>query len=41
MFSDAWEGQGGEIGEEVIYDPELPSYDTEAEIVTGNVPMPP
>ena len=34
---DAWEGLGGTIGEEVIYDPELPSYDSEAEqIRPGN-----
>lgn len=35
-FSDAWEALGGEIGEEVIYDPEQPSYDSEAgQIVSG------
>ena len=36
-FSDAWEEAGGEIGEEVIYDIDLPNYDTEADqIVSGN-----
>jgi ABC-type branched-subunit amino acid transport system substrate-binding protein len=36
-FRDAWEEAGGEIGEEVIYDIDLPNYDTEAEqIVSGN-----
>ena len=36
-FRDAWEEAGGEVGEEVIYDIDLPSYDTEAEqIVSGN-----
>ncbi len=35
-FSDAWEALGGTIGEEVIYDPEQPSYDSEAaQIVSG------
>ena len=38
VFRDAWEGQGGEIGEEVLYDPKLPSYDTEADQITGNNP---
>jgi ABC-type branched-subunit amino acid transport system substrate-binding protein len=36
-FAAAWEAAGGEVGEEVIYDIKLPSYDTEAEqIVSGN-----
>ena len=36
-FSDAWEELGGTIGEEVIYDPEQPSYNSEAQqITTGN-----
>ena len=36
-FSAAWEGLGGTIGEEVVYDPELPNYDSEAEqIVSGD-----
>ena len=36
-FGAAWEEKGGTIGEEVIYDPEQPSYDSEAEqIASGN-----
>jgi ABC-type branched-subunit amino acid transport system substrate-binding protein len=36
-FSEAWEAKGGQIGEEVLYDPEQPSYDSEAQqIVSGN-----
>ena len=36
-FSEAWEAKGGKIGEPVIYDPEQPSYNSEAEqIVSGN-----
>jgi ABC-type branched-subunit amino acid transport system substrate-binding protein len=36
-FSDAWEAKGGKIGQSVLYDPEQPSYDSEArEIVSGN-----
>jgi ABC-type branched-subunit amino acid transport system substrate-binding protein len=36
-FSKAWEESGGSIGEEVVYDIDLPNYDTEAEqIVSGN-----
>jgi branched-chain amino acid transport system substrate-binding protein len=36
-FGAAWEEKGGSIGEEVIYDPEQPSYDSEAQqIVSGN-----
>lgn len=36
-FSAAWEEAGGTIGEEVIYDPKLPNYDTEAsQIVSGD-----
>ena len=30
-FRDAWEGLGGTIGEEVIYDPEAATYDSEAD----------
>jgi ABC-type branched-subunit amino acid transport system substrate-binding protein len=37
-FSAAWEALGGEIGEEVVYDPELPSYDSEAERITSGSP---
>jgi branched-chain amino acid transport system substrate-binding protein len=36
-FRDGWEGLGGQIGEEVIYDPEQPSYNSEAaQITSGN-----
>ena len=36
-FREQWEERGGEIGEEVIYDPGLQSYDSEAEqIVAGD-----
>src|SRR5829696_4484381 len=36
-FKDGWEGLGGQIGQEVIYDPEQPSYNSEAnQIVSGN-----
>jgi ABC-type branched-subunit amino acid transport system substrate-binding protein len=36
-LSDAWEKAGGTIGEQVLYDPEQPSYNSEAEqIVSGN-----
>jgi branched-chain amino acid transport system substrate-binding protein len=36
-FRAAWEEAGGQVGEEVIYDIDLPNYDTEAEqIVSGN-----
>ncbi len=36
-FGAAWEELGGTIGEEVIYDTKLPSYDTEAgQITSGN-----
>ena len=37
-FSEAWEGLGGSIGEEVIYDIDLPSYDTEADQITSGNP---
>jgi ABC-type branched-subunit amino acid transport system substrate-binding protein len=37
-FSDAWEGLGGTIGEEVIYDPEQPAYDSEAQQITSGNP---
>jgi len=37
-FSAAWEGLGGSIGEEVIYDIDIPSYDTEAEQITSGSP---
>jgi ABC-type branched-subunit amino acid transport system substrate-binding protein len=36
-FSTGWEDLGGTIGQEVIYDPEQPSYNSEAQqIVSGN-----
>jgi ABC-type branched-subunit amino acid transport system substrate-binding protein len=36
-FGAAWEELGGTVGEEVIYDPEQPSYDSEAgQITSGN-----
>jgi ABC-type branched-subunit amino acid transport system substrate-binding protein len=37
-FSDAWEGLGGTIGEEVIYEPEQPSYNSEAQQITAGNP---
>ena len=37
QFASVWEERGGEIGESVVYDPEQPSYNTEAEqIVAGD-----
>jgi ABC-type branched-subunit amino acid transport system substrate-binding protein len=36
-FTKAWEPKGGKIGKKVIYDPEQPSYNSEArQIVSGN-----
>jgi branched-chain amino acid transport system substrate-binding protein len=37
-FSAAWEELGGSIGEEVIYDIDLPNYDTEADQITSGSP---
>ena len=37
-FGAAWEDKGGTIGEEVIYDPEQPSYDSEADQITSGNP---
>jgi ABC-type branched-subunit amino acid transport system substrate-binding protein len=37
-FGDAWKEKGGEIGEQVIYDPEQPSYNSEAERIAGGNP---
>jgi ABC-type branched-subunit amino acid transport system substrate-binding protein len=37
-FSDAWEAQGGSIGQEVIYDPEAATYDSEASKITSGSP---
>ena len=36
-FTDAWEAQGGSVGQTVIYDPEAATYDSEAsKIVSGS-----
>jgi branched-chain amino acid transport system substrate-binding protein len=37
-FSAAWEAAGGQVGEEVVYDVKLPTYDTEAEQLVGGNP---
>lgn len=37
-FSRAWEEKGGEIGERVIYEPEQPSYNSEARQITSGDP---
>jgi branched-chain amino acid transport system substrate-binding protein len=37
-FKDAWEAQGGKIGEEVVYDPEAATYDSEADKITSGNP---
>jgi ABC-type branched-subunit amino acid transport system substrate-binding protein len=37
-FSDAWESQGGTVGEVVVYDPEATSYDSEAAKITSGNP---
>lgn len=37
-FSTAWEALGGAIGQEVIYDPEQPSYNSEAQQITSGNP---
>ncbi len=37
-FSTAWEEAGGSIGEEVVYDVDLPNYDTEASQITSGNP---
>jgi branched-chain amino acid transport system substrate-binding protein len=37
-FGDAWEGLGGTVGQEVIYDPEQPSYNSEAQQITSGNP---
>ncbi|MDX6582199.1 MAG: hypothetical protein QOI10_1383 [Solirubrobacterales bacterium] len=37
-FSDAWEGLGGTVGEQVIYDPEAATYDSEAQKITSGSP---
>ena len=37
-FASAWEEKGGQIGERVIYDPEQPSYNSEARQIAGGNP---
>ena len=37
-FGDAWKDLGGTVGQQVIYDPEQPSYDSEAEQITSGNP---
>jgi ABC-type branched-subunit amino acid transport system substrate-binding protein len=37
-FSAAWEDLGGTVGQKVIYDPEQPSYDSEAQQITSGNP---
>ena len=37
-FGDAWEALGGTIGESVLYDPEQPSYNSEAQQITSGNP---
>jgi branched-chain amino acid transport system substrate-binding protein len=37
-FSEAWEALGGTVGETGIYDPEQPSYNSEAEQITSGNP---
>jgi ABC-type branched-subunit amino acid transport system substrate-binding protein len=37
-FSDAWKNMGGTVGQQVIYDPEQPSYDSEAQQITSGNP---
>jgi ABC-type branched-subunit amino acid transport system substrate-binding protein len=37
-FGKAWEEKGGQIGERVIYDPEQPSYNSEARQIAGGNP---
>jgi branched-chain amino acid transport system substrate-binding protein len=37
-FGDAWKALGGSVGQQVIYDPEQPSYDSEAQQITSGNP---
>jgi branched-chain amino acid transport system substrate-binding protein len=37
-FSKAWQEKGGQIGERVVYDPEQPSYNSEARQIAGGNP---
>jgi ABC-type branched-subunit amino acid transport system substrate-binding protein len=38
QFAEAWEGRGGKVGERVQYDPEQPSYNSEADRLTSGNP---
>jgi ABC-type branched-subunit amino acid transport system substrate-binding protein len=37
-FGDAWKEKGGEVSEQVIYDPKQPSYNSEADRIAGGNP---
>jgi ABC-type branched-subunit amino acid transport system substrate-binding protein len=37
-FSKAWQEKGGQVGERVLYDPEQPSYNSEARQIAGGDP---
>ena len=37
-FTEAWEAKGGTIGESVLYDPDIPSYNSEAQQITSGNP---
>jgi ABC-type branched-subunit amino acid transport system substrate-binding protein len=37
-FEEAWTEKGGQIGEKVVYDPDQPSYDSEARQITSGDP---
>jgi ABC-type branched-subunit amino acid transport system substrate-binding protein len=37
-FGDAWKDLGGSVGQEIAYDPEQPSYDSEADQITSGNP---
>ena len=37
-FSSAWQEKGGQVGERVLYDPEQPSYNSEARQIAGGNP---
>ena len=37
-FTKAWEARGGTIGESVLYDPDIPSYNSEAQQITSGNP---
>ena len=38
FFVEAWEAKGGTIGEQVLYDPDQPSYNSEAQQLTSGNP---